>query len=401
MKHLIIRNIGPLNEADITLKKVNVIIGPQSSGKSCVLKVACYCTWVEKRIELTQDPSFFEKENAFINELVRFHKLKSYIKADTYIEYESDCMHFSYSRQTGQFKFEWKNRWGYTRSKVTYIPAERNMVAVIPNWFEVKLADDNIRDFMSDWETARKATAQQLKVLNLGLSYHYEESSRADKVRIESGEELDFTDTSSGLQSLIPLYVHLNYLKSLQYEQTKNESVKREGENWELLRNIYSILFEKDAADKLRKSSFFSKKNKGITIPKDMPTAFFGAIGLLFADQASADRCKDIYTRYTGNHFCDIFLEEPEENLFPPTQAQLINWLLDITEATRPSNLFIATHSPYILTSLLERQDIDLGLFFTDPTKIPNVNTATEENIQEIYDYGVDAFFNLETLNRK
>ena len=28
-------------------------------------------------------------------------------------------------------------------------------------------------------------------------------------------------------------------------------------------------------------------------------------------------------------------------------------------------------------------------------------HTATEEDIQEIYDYGVDAFFNLETLNRK
>lgn len=401
MKHLIIRNIGPLNEADITLKKVNVIIGPQSSGKSCVLKAACYCTWVEKRIELTQDPSFFEKENAFINELVRFHKLKSYIKADTYIEYESDCMHFSYSRQTGQFKFEWKNRWGYTRSKVTYIPAERNMVAVIPNWFEVKLADDNIRDFMSDWETARKATAQQLEVLNLGVSYHYEESSRADKVRIESGEELDFTDTSSGLQSLIPLYVHLNYLDKLQYEQTKSESVQREGENWELLRHIYSILFEKDAIDKLRKSGFFSKKNKGITIPQDMPTELFGAVGLLFADQASANRCKDIYTRYTGNHFCDIFLEEPEENLFPPTQTQLTDWLLDLTEGPHASNLFIATHSPYILTSLLERQDIGLGLFFTNPEGMPNVSTATEEDIQEIYDYGVDAFFNLETLNRK
>lgn len=401
MKHLIIRNIGPLNEADITLKKVNVIIGPQSSGKSCVLKVACYCTWVEKRIELTQDPSFFEKENAFINELVRFHKLKSYIKADTYIEYESDCMLFSYSRQTGQFKFEWKNCWGYTRSKVTYIPAERNMVAVIPNWFEVKLADDNIRDFMSDWETARKATAQQLEVLNLGVSYHYEESSRADKVRIESGEELDFTDTSSGLQSLIPLYVHLNYLDKLQYEQTKSESVQRESENWELLRHIYSILFEKDAIDKLRKSGFFSKKNKGITIPQDMPTELFGAVGLLFADQASANRCKDIYTRYTGNHFCDIFLEEPEENLFPPTQTQLTDWLLDLTEGPHASNLFIATHSPYILTSLLERQDIGLGLFFTNPEGMPNVSTATEEDIQEIYDYGVDAFFNLETLNRK
>ena len=53
MKHLVIRNLGPLKEADVELKRINVIIGSQSSGKSCVLKTACYCTWVEKRIELT------------------------------------------------------------------------------------------------------------------------------------------------------------------------------------------------------------------------------------------------------------------------------------------------------------------------------------------------------------
>ena len=47
MKHLVIRNLGPLKEADIELKRINVIIGSQSSGKSCVLKTACYCTWVE------------------------------------------------------------------------------------------------------------------------------------------------------------------------------------------------------------------------------------------------------------------------------------------------------------------------------------------------------------------
>ena len=63
MKHLIVKHIGPLDQIDIELKKVNVIIGPQSSGKSCVLKLACYCTWVEKRIELTQKPEYFQKEN--------------------------------------------------------------------------------------------------------------------------------------------------------------------------------------------------------------------------------------------------------------------------------------------------------------------------------------------------
>jgi hypothetical protein len=120
---------------------------------------------------------------------------------------------------------------------------------------------------------------------------------------------------------------------------------------------------------------------------------------LPFTDEESADECEKIYSQYTSNHFCDIFLEEPEENLFPPTQTQLINWLLEITEGPHASNLFIATHSPYVLTSLLEKQDIDLGLFFTGIKEGGlSVKTATENDIQEIYDYGVDAFFNLETF---
>ena len=61
MKHLIIRNFGPVREADIQLGAVCVIIGMQSSGKSCVLKTACYCTWVEKRLQLAQKPNGFGK----------------------------------------------------------------------------------------------------------------------------------------------------------------------------------------------------------------------------------------------------------------------------------------------------------------------------------------------------
>ena len=90
-----------------------------------------------------------------MKELERFHKLKGYIKDDTFISYESDFMSFSFDNKTKDFKFGWKDdRWNYKRSKVTYIPAERNLVAAIPNWFQVKFADDSIRDFMADWETA-------------------------------------------------------------------------------------------------------------------------------------------------------------------------------------------------------------------------------------------------------
>jgi len=350
MKHVVIRNLGPLKEADVELKRINVIIGSQSSGKSCVLKTACYCTWVEKRIELTQTSDFFAKDDNFLRELERFHKLKGYIKDDTFISYESNFMSFSYDNKTKTFAFSWKEgRWDYKRSKVTYIPAERNLVAAIPNWFQVKFNDDNIRDFMADWETARQATTNDLSVLNLGVSYHYDTNTKSDKVQVADDVTLDFTNTSSGLQSVIPLFVHLSHITKIKYERI--ESFANIQEN--------SILMAKmDEEDK-----------------------------------------KDVYTNYVHTHHCDIFLEEPEANLFPPTQSRLVEWLLDMTKGEHSSNLFVATHSPYILNAFMEKQDIDMSLLYTRTTDWQmKVMTATEQDLQDIYDYGVDAFFNIETL---
>ena len=350
MKHLVIHNLGPLKEADVELKHINVIIGSQSSGKSCVLKTACYCTWVEKRIELTQTSVFFAKDGNFLKELERFHKLKGYIKPDTFISYESDYMAFSYDNATNTFKFEWKEgRWNYRRSKVTYIPAERNLVAAIPNWFQVKFADDNIRDFMADWETARQATQEDITVLNLGVSYHYDANTKSDRVKVSDDVTLDFTNTSSGLQSVIPLFVHLSHITKIRHDRI--ESFANLQEN--------SILLAKlDEEDK-----------------------------------------KDVYTNYVHTHHCDIFLEEPEANLFPPTQSNLVEWLLNKTKGDHSSNLFIATHSPYILNAFMEKPDIDMALLYTRATDgLMMVKVATEQDFQDIYDYGVDVFFNIETL---
>lgn len=43
MKHLTIKNIGAIKEVSIELNKVNVIMGPQSSGKSTICKIASFC----------------------------------------------------------------------------------------------------------------------------------------------------------------------------------------------------------------------------------------------------------------------------------------------------------------------------------------------------------------------
>ena len=63
MRCLIIKELGPIKEATINLGRFNLIIGRQSSGKSTVIKTACYCAWVEKYIEMNQSADYYLDDN--------------------------------------------------------------------------------------------------------------------------------------------------------------------------------------------------------------------------------------------------------------------------------------------------------------------------------------------------
>lgn len=383
MKRIIIQNLGPIKEADISLRDINVIIGEQSIGKSCVLKVACFCTWVEKRIEIDQNAKRFEKKGGFFHELVNFHRLEGYIHRDTFIYYESDHMIFSFNEEKG-FHYEWKvQRWEYKRPKVSYIPAERNLVAVIPNWFEVKSVAANIQDFMADWSEARKVVGKDTEILNLKVAYHYEESSDSDLVKLDDGNFLPFANVSSGLQSLIPLYILIVYLTGRNFRNKEDNSVKHKSEEENLikkLRKFYSLnigpqTIETPAAD---------LSNEGhISVPNPKMTIWL---------------IRKLMNLTKTNH-CEVFLEEPEENLFPPTQQILMRSLMDYISQDKGNTLFISTHSPYILDIFLEREKYDFGMFYIQPSENGSVvKTATEADVQEMYDAGIDAFFNIERL---
>ena len=77
-----------------------------------------------------------------------------------------------------------------------------------------------------------------------------------------------------------------------------------------------------------------------------------------------------------------------------------MNWLLDsVMGAGRKDTLFIATHSPYILNQLLKRRPKGMNLYFTHPVSAEgmfDVKSLSEEEFGEIYDNGVDLFFNFE-----
>jgi len=51
------------------------------------------------------------------------------------------------------------------------------------------------------------------------------------------------------------------------------------------------------------------------------------------------------------------------------------------------------------LDVLLEREEYDFGLFYVQSSENGSVvRTATEEDVQDMFEDGVDAFFNIERL---
>ena len=311
MKHLVIRHFGPIKEADMDLRRVNIIIGPQSSGKSTILKIACFCDWMERQIELTQNPDKYCDSNFFIENLIGFHKLEGYLQQETYIRYVNDAVSFDYSEKNKKCTFKWNEakRWKYKRTKIAYIPAERNLVAAIPNWYQVNMNKDNILDFMKEWEFARKAFLKGEQILDLPVKYEYNAYNQGDRIKLENGKELDLTVASSGLQALTPLYVMLRYLTSEYYKEA-HTNVEQDM----LRQNLHEVVAKECA-------------------------------GLTKGEQ------QNIIDTILTPHHTDLFVEEPEAHIFPSTQKSFVYSLVEMLNGNVQHTCFLATHSPYFLTA--------------------------------------------------
>ena len=388
MKKIIIRNFGPILDANIEMARMNVLVGPQSIGKSCVLKVAAFFSWLEKRIELTQDPEGVTK-NAYKTYFIEYYGLYDYDQKDTYIMYESQLMIIEYKLQAMSMKWK-KDRWDYRRSKISYIPSERNLIATISNWTKVDV-NDSLLEYFSGWDEARKSRRKGLDILSTGVQYSYKKENDSDVVRLKNGKDLLLSETSSGFQSLVPLFVHLSYLRTGQYNTNRKISYASKAENERLLH----LLIDKLAQGKVDKEVMES-------IAQLQYVVEFGDKRRAVVGSAEMQKLAQTYRNFVNTKRSDIFLEEPENNLFPPTQVQLMEWLIEMsTDRFRRNSMFIATHSPYVVNCFLERPQRDYKLFIAAPVGdegMSVIRAASDDDLQQMYDYGVDVFFNYETF---
>ncbi|MDY4529052.1 MAG: ATP-binding protein, partial [Parabacteroides sp.] len=149
--------------------------------------------------------------------------------------------------------------------------------------------------------------------------------------------KMNLENASSGLQSVIPMWVYLDYLFNKQYSPNEMLSSKTESENEEIAQHVYD-----------------SKYKKAVKKAAENGELYFGKVGVtkrMFASKEDFEEFKTIVNAFTQTSHADIFLEEPEQNLFPLTQVELLYQLLK-RSAAREDGLFIATHSPYVLYAL-------------------------------------------------
>ena len=326
MARLIVRNIGPIKDVDIELKKVNVFIGPQGCGKSTLAKIVSFCSWMEKENENTDRII----KAGLISTLTKYHRIEGYFHEDSQLAYVGDNVSL-FCNFPEPFPMSWKgfspeplyndgefvfyNTEKSVNPKVSYIPAERNFVSVVPNLKKYSEKDDSLQNFVNDWFEAKRGYTEKkpLKIDLLGIQYYYNAKNDSDFIVID-GQLIRLDQSSSGYQSVVPLMALLSYLSTFIYEENKPFSP---AEN-EKMREILSRVSSEKGGD---------------------------------MEQKVIDRIRGFLQGKVFTH-TQFVIEEPEQNLFPQTQIDLLYHLISEINHGRNHRLLLTTHSPYVLYAL-------------------------------------------------
>lgn len=309
-ERLIVKSFGPVKDLDVIFKKVTLFIGDQGTGKSCVAKLFSMFKWTEKVLSQKKYKlSYFEQYNRFQKMLCKYHRIESFVNESSYIKFEGDLYDFLY--ENGNFSVTDKNHEIKGISKVMYVPAERSIVSVAENKSKLlKELPDSSETFSDEFVNAKKFFQNGYNLPFEGLRFEYDSLNDAGwlhgvdyKVRL--------INASSGIQSSLPMCIVSEYLSS---KISNKEEVK----------------LSKEEKDKLEKR-----------------------VAEIMQNEEYSDSIKDMMIRQLSyanryNQLINI-VEEPELNLFPRSQMEVLFSLISNNASAEENMLVFTTHSPYSL----------------------------------------------------
>ncbi|MDE6369132.1 MAG: ATP-binding protein [Muribaculaceae bacterium] len=328
-----IKNVGPLvDTGSIELASINLFIGKQSSGKSTLLKILCFCRWIDKQVSTGSKVKgntaayAYSHHYRFVRDLMHFYRFNnSFFSEKSEIDYEGDAVDIKFKGNTkNNAQITVKSKGDKFNSKICFIPSERNLLSSMKNIQDgYRSSDlDMLFNFVFEWgEFREKYTSDNKLSLTVApeMEYYYDKEY-GEQLAIKGKNVPPFSPfyASSGIQSAFPLEVIVHSL------------VNNIGQNAKLsqsdLTQILARLIRDGASSEQLQRTIESGRNES----------------------------RNLLT-YQG---MQIFIEEPEQNLFPESQSSIIwNIVKAVKAAIRKgdkhrSMVVMTTHSPYVLSAL-------------------------------------------------
>ena len=328
--YLRIRNYGPLssgssalNDGLVSFPKYTIRIGDQGAGKSTVAKLFSTLSWLEKAfIRRNYEPKTFNLDR-LLTLLENQNLPREYITETTEIEYRGQSHSILLSKRS--VKVSIRSSSGYICPQIIYFPSERNVLSVIDNPLEVNDLPAMVKQLASEFFNANRKIGKRKRQLFGDYKIAYDPDSRKSFIIDPEGRtSVVLSQSSSGLQSIAPLLVVSDYLSKGISEDFLDKLKKENG-------NIREVALGSIADPMIGgKLKFFLDSGLKDNLRED-----------------EVAHIKDVLKKYVNSCLWQI-VEEPEQNLYPTSQVEVVKRLIDNTGYD--GKLVLTTHSPYILS---------------------------------------------------
>ena len=302
---IIIKNFGPIENIEIKLKKINVFIGEQGVGKSTIAKLYSCMQDIFLHFLI-----LFDGNQNKIKKVFQRYGIHSYFKEDTYIEFNT-VTEFIVKYEKGKFTISHPE---YNEDRMKIFILELLKDSLEHSFISAGLSIDSAFKDLPDKE-------KEIVVSNMRTSFYL------------PAERSLVGYASNSLYSMITAKVPLP--KMLLEYLSFFEKAKNEYQEYEVPFLGLTFKASKDE-DKILigdKEIEFKYSSSGIQSIVPM---------LMIVDYCLKQ-----------DYFSSFALEEPEINLFPTNQLELIRFIISkINQEKGIENLIITTHSPYILSIL-------------------------------------------------